>query len=325
MANMQTFLKLRLVLMLFSLLGVYACQASTRSPDKAPQSASTCQSNRVKLQMLGVRGPEIMDRQASTSYLIWLDNKARVIIDQGPGSLQRFEQSKARYEDIQLMLFTHFHVDHSSDFPAYIKGGFFSKRDQDLPVIGPSGTKFIASASQFVDRMIGLKSGAYPYLGVFLDPKEQSSYKIKVTTIPWSYSDLSIKKIFDQHGITVKSVPVHHGPFPALGYRVELAGCSISFTGDMSGRLGAMPDLAMDSDILVAHNAIPEDAVGAPARLHMKPSYIGKLAKRARVKKLLLTHLMKRTIKIKPETRRLIREHYQGKLVFPKDLDIFHP
>ncbi len=303
-----------------TLLTISACQASTRATVEG-----ACQSDRVKLQMLGTRGPELLDGQASTGYLIWLDNKARVIVDEGPGSLQRFKQSGADYNDVQLMLFTHFHVDHSSDFPAYIKGGFFTSRDKDLSVIGPSGTKYVASAKEFVDRAISLKGGLYPYLGTFLDPKEQSRYKIKVKTIPWSFKDLSIKTIFNQGAILVKSVPVHHGPFPALGYRVELAGCSISFTGDMSGRLNAMPGLAKHSDILIAHNAIPEDAVGVPALLHMKPSYIGKMAKQANVKKLLLTHLMKRSISIKPETLSLIRKSYKGKVVFPNDLDVFHP
>jgi len=57
----------------------------------------------------------------------------------------------------------------------------------------------------------------------------------------------------------------------------------------MSGRLRAMPDLAKNSDILVAHNAIPDDATGVAALLHMTPSYIGSMAKEASVKKF-ITH-----------------------------------
>ena len=104
-----------------------------------------------------------------------------------------------------------------------------------------------------------------------------------------------------------------------------MAGCVISFTGDMSGRLHTMPDLAQNSDLLVAHNAIPEDATGVPQLLHMKPSYIGKIAGTARVKKLLLTHMMERSINRTGETIKLIKENYQGEIVFPNDLDIFYP
>jgi ribonuclease BN (tRNA processing enzyme) len=284
-----------------------------------------CQSQRVKLQMLGTRGPELLDGQASTGYLIWLDNKARVIIDAGPGSLQRFKQSKADFKDVDMMLFTHFHVDHSADFSSYIKGAFFTDRKKDLDVFGPTGTKFTASAKQFVERSIGSKNGLYPYLGAFLAPDQPSLYKINVTNIPWSFSDLSIKKLLDKDGIKVTTVSTHHGPFPSQAYRVDLAGCSISFSGDMSGRLGEMPTLAKDTDIWVAHNAVPEGATGVAANLHMTPTMIGKIAKQANVKKLLLTHLMKRSLVVKPETLKLIKKHYKGDVSYPKDLDIIHP
>ncbi len=283
-----------------------------------------CQSQRVKLQMLGTRGPELIDNQASTGYLIWLDNKARVIVDAGPGSLQRFKQSKADFRDVDTMLFTHFHVDHSADFSAYIKGAFFTDRSKDLTVFGPTGTKFVSSAKQFVERSIG-ENGLYPYLGRFLASDQPSLYKIDVKNIPWSFSDLSIRNLITNGDIHIKTVSTHHGPFPSQGYRVELAGCSITFSGDMSGRLGEMPTLAKNSDIWVAHNAINESATGIAANLHMTPTMIGKIAKKANVKKVLLTHLMKRSLSVKPETLKLIKKSYKGDVSFPKDLDIIHP
>jgi len=288
-------------------------------------SAAGCEPGRVRLQMLGTRGPELLDGRASTGYLLWLDGRARVVIDAGPGTVQRFEESGADYRDVELLLFTHFHVDHSADFAAYVKGGFFTDRSAALHVIGPSGTEFVSSAGEFVDRMVGPKGSVYPYLGNFVDPDATSAYKIVVRTLDWSLDDLSVRPVYGGDGYTVKAVPVHHGPFPAFGYRVEMAGCVISFTGDMSGRLRQMPGLAKGSDILVAHNAVPEDAVGVPARLHMTPSYIGEMAAEAGVRQLLLTHLMRRTIDRREETLRLIRAHYHGPVAFPDDLDVFRP
>ena len=40
----------------------------------------------VWVQTLGGGGPELDDEQASASYLIWQDGKARVLIDPAPGS-----------------------------------------------------------------------------------------------------------------------------------------------------------------------------------------------------------------------------------------------
>ena len=93
----------------------------------------------------------------------------------------------------------------------------------------------------------------------------------------------------------------------------------------MSGRLNTMPDLAQGSDLLVAHNAIPQDATGVPQLLHMKPDTIGKIAGEAKVKKLLLTHMMERSINRQDETVDLIRKNYQGPIIFPHDLESFHP
>ncbi len=275
--------------------------------------------------MLGTRGPELFDENASTGYLLWLDDKAKVIVDAGPGTVQRFKQSGARFDDVELILFTHFHVDHSADFPAYIKGSFFTDRDTNLDVIGPSGNELLPSANAFVERMFGAATGAYPYLSEYIDSDAQSDYKIVPHTIPWSEKNLDIRNVYESADFTVKTVSVHHGPLPALAYRIETAGCVISFTGDMNGSLGRMPVLARDSDILVAHNAIPEDATGVAANLHMKPSYIAAMAAEASVKQLLLTHLMQRTIDRKDETIRIIRQKYKGTVSFPDDLDVIRP
>ncbi len=287
--------------------------------------AQQCQAGRVSLQMLGTRGPALWDARASTSYLLWLDGKARLVVDAGPGSVRNFGQSGANYEDLRVFLFTHFHVDHSSGFPAYVKGGFFTDRTEDLQLFGPGGNEYLPSAEQFVQRLFGQRSGVYPYLNLFVDPAAVSSYKIRAHSIESSHENPDERKIYADNQISVTTAAVHHGVLPALAYRVELAGCVIGFTGDMSGRYETMPGLARDSDILVAHNAIAEDETGVGRLLHMKPGYIGKLAAQARVKQLLLTHLMKRSIDRKKETLRMIRENYAGPVSFPDDLDIIEP
>ncbi len=284
-----------------------------------------CDSKRVRLQMLGTGGPELVTDRASTGYLIWLDNKARIVIDAGPGTVQNFKKTQAKFEDLRVFLFTHFHVDHSADLSAYIKGGFFSDRATNLFIYGPSGDTFIASAEQFVERLFGAKQGVYPYLSPFIDNKADSAYKIKTKNIQWTYKNRNVRPVYKDNDFIIKTISVHHGPFPALAYRVEVAGCVISFTGDMSGRLNTMPDLAQDSDILVAHNTIAEDATGVPQLLHMKPSYIGKIAGQARVKKLLLTHMMARSIYRQDETVQQIKKEYQGDIIFANDLESFQP
>ncbi len=280
--------------------------------------ASRCDDLGVSLEVLGSGGPELDDGRASSSYLVWLRGRAVVMIDAGSGSALNFEKSGADFEDLQALLFTHLHVDHSSAFPAYIKGSYFTGRDQDLAVFGPAANKLMPSTSDFVQRTLA-SNGVFPYLQDYLVPAMHSPYKI-VTR------DLSIDKHEIQHipltkEIKLSTVPVHHGPVAALAWRVDIGGCAITFSGDMNNEYETLARLARDSDLLVMHNAVPESATGVAAQLHMRPSEIGKIASKARAKRVLVSHRMNRTTGTEAETLRYIRQSYTGPVSFAEDLD----
>ena len=91
----------------------------------------------------------------------------------------------------------------------------------------------------------------------------------------------------------------------------------------MNNDYQTLASLAKNTDLLVMHNAVPESAVGTAANLHMKPSQIGEIARKAEAKKMIISHRMKRTVGKEAETVRKIRRHYYGPLVFANDLDVF--
>lgn len=277
--------------------------------------------------MLGTAGPELTggDR-ASSSYLLWLDGEARVLVDTGPGSVQRFRRSGAAFEDIDAILYSHFHTDHSGDFASYAKGAFFTERQKNLHVFGPSANTaahaLTLSATDFVQKSIG-KEGLYPYLSPLL--QSTARWHIIPHTVEWDTehrTPTEITPVVD--GIKISSIAVNHGPLPALAWRVEAAGCSISFSGDMSGVSGNLPALIQGSDIFVAHNAIPEDETGVGAFLHMKPSTIAQLSTDANVGQLLLTHRMERSADT-ASIHKQIEVAYKGPIKFPEDLDSYNP
>src|SRR6202789_634708 len=76
-----------------------------------PAMAQSCGTTGVAVQVLGSGGPETQDKRASTSYLIWEDGRARVILDAGGGSALRFGESGAQMSEADVFLFSHFHVD----------------------------------------------------------------------------------------------------------------------------------------------------------------------------------------------------------------------
>jgi ribonuclease BN (tRNA processing enzyme) len=97
----------------------------------------------------------------------------------------------------------------------------------------------------------------------------------------------------------------------------------VVFSGDMSGRNGTLPGLARDADILVAHHAIPEGAGATALSLHMPPSEIGRIAAEAKVRQLVLSHRMNRSLGREQESLTLIRKSYDGPAHFADDLNCF--
>ena len=96
-----------------------------------------CGDKGVWIQILGAGGEELNDKQASSSYLVWSNNEARVLIDTGPGSSVGFDKSGANFESLDAIVYTQLRADHSSDLPAYILGSYGLSRSEPLTIFGP--------------------------------------------------------------------------------------------------------------------------------------------------------------------------------------------
>jgi ribonuclease BN (tRNA processing enzyme) len=283
-------------------------------------AAQSCGAQGIAVQVLGSGGPELQDKRASSSYLVWENGQARALIDAGGGSALRFGESGAQMSQLDLVLFTHFHVDHSGDFPALIKSSWFEDRNRPLPVYGPPGNDFMPSTTEFVDDLFGEQHGAFRYLSELYVPSEEGSYKIQPHNVV--VNDAPAVQ-FHNDELSASAVKVIHGAFPALAWRVEAHGKTVVFSGDTNGEGEGLVRLAMNADVFVAHNAVPEGATGVERHLHMPPSVIGDIAEKAHVKELVLSHRMLRTLgkDSQPQTLAEINKRYSGPVLFANDLD----
>jgi ribonuclease BN (tRNA processing enzyme) len=282
-------------------------------------NAQSCGAQGIAVQVLGSGGPELQDKRASSSYLLWEDGQAKAVIDAGGGSALRFGESGAQMSQPDVLLFTHFHVDHSADFAALIKSSWFEDRSRPLPIYGPPGNDFMPATTKFVYDLFGDK-GAYGYLSELLVPNEQGSYKMQPHNVTASSTPIPV---FHNESLAVSEVRVIHGGVPALAWKIETRSKVIVFSGDTNGEGEGLPRLAMNADLFIAHNAVPEGATGIERRLHMPPSVIGQIADSAHVKSLVLSHRMLRTLGKETETQAEIRKRYSGPIAFANDLDCF--
>ena len=282
-------------------------------------ATKSCPEHGNYLQVLGSGGPEADDGLASSGYLIWLNGKARILVDVGGGVPLRFEQARANFADLDAIIFTHFHVDHSAGLPALVKASYFGSRARDLFILGPRGNDYLPSPSQFLHRLFSAE-GVYPYLSDYLQPG-QASYALQAIDIDGATG--KSWQQFENKRFKLTAISVHHGPLPALAWRVDLDGSAITFSGDTSARSDELVGLASSSTLLVAHHAIPEGAQGAARLLHMPPSRIGVIAAQAKVGKVVLSHHMRRTQGNQRATVVAIRSSYEGPVLFAKDLECF--
>lgn len=140
--------------------------------------------------------------------------------------------------------------------------------------------------------------------------------------------------------VKVSAILVEHPPVkPALGYRFDFKDRSIAFSGD-TAPLDAVADMAKGADVLV-HETMYLPAVetyikdqidkGRPVKFepfmaHMKADHtpvedIGRIAQKAGVKTLVLSHLTPAIDSIGDDTWRApAAKYFKGDIVVGKDL-----
>ncbi|MEM9623849.1 MAG: MBL fold metallo-hydrolase [Pseudomonadota bacterium] len=278
-----------------------------------------CGDTGVWLQILGAGGPELDDGQGGPSYLIWLDGKARVMIDTGPGASVAFDRAEADFVDLEVIAFTHLHVDHTADLPGLIQGSSYLEREAPLIILGPdSNQPQYPDTETFVERLIG-PEGAYPHLQDFLTHKSSGGYRVRTRNVP-ATGKRQWAQFASEH-TKLMAVPVNHGSVPTLAWRVEIGGMSIVVTGDFNNQKNVMPAFAKNADALVASHAIAEVARGNQRELYALPSQLGRIANQAEARMLVLSHRMNRTRGRESQSRGHIEKEYDGYILFANDME----
>lgn len=287
-------------------------------------SAAVCTGKGIELQVLGSGGPELVDARASSGYLLWVDGKARIMVDAGGGTALRFRQAGAKMADLDMILLSHLHTDHAADLPALIKSGLFEERKRALPIYGPPGNEVMPSTVEFLQDLFDKKRGAFRYLAEMISLEDQrGTYRLEPHDTV--LGEHEVKSVVESGPFRVIGSPMIHHKIPAVGWRIEIDGKVIVFSGDTNGNNGNLEVLAKDADIFVAHNAVEEGTHFGPRALHMPPSVIGRIAVDAKVKSLVLSHFLLgyHTLDKQGESQKEIAKKYSGPIAFAKDLDCF--
>jgi len=261
----------------------------------AGASAQNCEPGAVAIQILGSGGPRLDRLRSSTSYLLWVGDQARVLIDMGGGAYARFGQTQAKLSDLSLLAVSHLHPDHISDLPALLWQSNLDRKER-LPIVGPSGNDAAPDFPTFLNRLFDEKSGAFPVLGATLGgmrrdipgrPLPGAAVGLDAGMVDVTKAEPSV--VFDREGLLVTAQGIPHGNMPTLAYRVKVRDVSIVFSSDQTGTDPKFIDFAKGADVLIMHLALPAGAKNNP--LHAAPEVVGRVAQQAHVGRLLISHI----------------------------------
>jgi len=285
--------------------GTPAPAASTPAPPTrpAPQPGT-------RLVLLGTHGgPGIEQNRAETASAVVVDG-VPYLVDCGYGSLRTLVGSTIGYQRLDTILLTHLHDDHTSDLPALLShqwtGG--AKRTP-TDVYGPAGTaKLVAAALEFLRANVEIRTVDE---GRTIDPATLfHGHDVAATASP--------TRVLADERVTVTAVESAHYPprstakmsHRALAYRFDTKERSIVFTGDTAYSENIV-SLAKGADLFVCEcmaqsvyeqnlaRAKEAEAAGNPvsvarhvAETHSTPGDVGRMAAKAKVKTVVLNHLL---------------------------------
>jgi ribonuclease BN (tRNA processing enzyme) len=276
----------------------------------------------LEILVLGSGGPGAAGRAAS-SYLIFIDGDARILVDAGPGSFARLGEARASLADADIVLLTHLHVDHAGEIPGLFKARAVSGSGPIVfNVWGPTGSPgkgedaYFPGTREFLRLLFGSK-GAFAYLNDFAAPITLHGHDI-----PASLENASPLQILKQGGVVITAIAGHHGDAPSVIYRIDHAGKSVTFSGDIDALgLPSLRSIAKSTDLLV-FNTVVLDPPGSPATLytlHTPPNAIGQLAKEVGARALLLSHISPAVDESNRAVLESIRKNYALGVTFAND------
>ena len=274
------------------------------------------------------------DRAQSSNLLIV--NSALYLIDAGGGVTGRIVQSGSNFRKVSKIFITHAHSDHTAGLATLLVSQW-EQQSEPADIYG-SGVE-------------ALVKGTIAYLTPNADIRWTEGKKRPMTDM-FRAHEVSPGVVYQDANVKVTAVENTHfhfqpndpayGKYKSYSYRFETPDKVVFFTGD-TGPSDAVVELAKGADLYVTETTSPEDVVELYKKNgiwqqktpeeqqgflrhmheeHVTPEDIGKMAAKAGVKAVVMTHLGPST-NPDEEYQRYVDEakkYYSGPITLAKDL-----
>jgi ribonuclease BN (tRNA processing enzyme) len=296
----------------------------------------------TQLVLLGTQGgPNVNLRRTQASNAVVVDGRP-YLIDCGYGTVRSLVASGIGYQQVGTVFITHLHDDHTTDLPALLTQQWTGSKASPTAVYGPFGTAALVDAA-----VAFLKTNAdIRIVDEGRTTRPEALYKGNDVA-----AGSSPAQAFADDRIKVTSVENMHFPerakanmkYRSLAYRIQTPTRSIVISGDTAYSPGLV-ELARGADLFVCevidlsiYDAMVVQAKAAEAKgnfnsvarhvaeTHSTTVDVGRMAAEAKVKTLVLSHLLpgsnRNTVAEFPDTTYIegVRKHFSGQVIIGRD------
>ena len=175
---------------------------------------------------LGTGMPTIRPKQAAACFLVELGNGDKFLFDIGYGSVQRLSAMKIPMDYLDKVFIGHLHMDHFGDLDALWIGGVKMNRTFPLRVWGPNGTTPEMGTEYAIDGLKRMLNWDAETLKGLLDTRGE-----KIEVFEFNYKGVN-EVIYEENGVTIRSIPAVHTTDGAVSYILEWNGLSFAYSSD---------------------------------------------------------------------------------------------
>lgn len=266
--------------------------------------------------LLGTGFPVPDPRRRGPSQLVQVDGE-NFLVDCGSGVVLQLVRAGISPFDVHHVFITHHHSDHTIDLGHLVLTRWIIGQNAPLHLWGPSGTR------RYVDDLLRLHDYDIQVRREHQDQRPGPRVEVR---------EIEPGVIYESPHVRISAFLVEHFPVePAFGFRFDSAGRSVAISGDTRPCENLVAH-CRGVDVLIHEctdvTRLPlnpgggfpsrEVQVARLASYHTLPDQVGKVAARAEVKTLVLSHLTHLTDPA--ELQRVVAKDFAGRIVVGEDL-----